>query len=129
MELFVFMIGAAVAGVGSGAAYQGATRIAVAAAAPKKRAGVLSYLAMGLARDLGRCAYSATSTSSRRHGIPGWPFVRSRWWRPSARCSSRTASVGHGIAVAGKGPVMAETTHSRLSERSTLGGPDASVPG
>jgi MFS family permease len=51
LELF---IGAAVAGVGFGAAFQGALRTIIAAAAPHERAGVLSlvyvvcYLSMGL---------------------------------------------------------------------------------
>jgi hypothetical protein len=62
----VFLIGTAVAGVGFGAAFQGAIRIVIGAAAPADRAGVLSllfvlsYFAMGAPAIVAGARFAAT---------------------------------------------------------------------
>jgi hypothetical protein len=65
-SLALFMVGTAIAGAGFGAAFQGAIRTVVAAAAATERAGVLSllfvlsYLAMGVPAIAAGARFAAT---------------------------------------------------------------------
>ena len=77
-SLVVFLLGTAIAGMGFGAAFQGAIRTVVAAAAPTDRAGVLSllfvlsYLAMGMPAILAGARFSATgdiAATAREFGV------------------------------------------------------------
>jgi MFS family permease len=74
----IFMIGTTVAGVGFGAAFQGAIRTVVAVATPTQRAGVLSllfvfsYLAMGIPAIMAGARFAATGdiiSTAREFGV------------------------------------------------------------